>query len=223
MIFIKTLTRFVVRLTVAPFVAYFVIIIHLYIHGVVLYLFNKLTSKQKVPFSRNPLMWQDPKGLIYRILSRFFSKPPKIGNPYYSNYPRLFPIIVGLAGPLLTLLTIYPSFILIFMLFNISRQWQHPLGFLLGQIILYFGELFIYISICVGLITLFFSGTHILKALIPKKFEQKYYTYEPGVLLLLSILLSLIFLTNSSTDLWRQYSTVIDYFMWLICRLLQIC
>ncbi len=167
---IITISVFIIALTV-----------HEFSHALCAYLLGDPTAKRLGRLTLNPLAHIDPVGLILLILIRFGWAKPVPFNPHNFTHPRIYSILVGLAGPISNLLLAITSIIALHHL---------PLSGLTIQ----FFQSMVWINVMLGLFNLIpippLDGSHFLRALLPKSLLPYYYHFERYSFIFLIILIS---------------------------------
>ncbi len=167
---IITISVFIIALTV-----------HEFSHALCAYLLGDPTAKRLGRLTLNPLAHIDPVGLILLILIRFGWAKPVPFNPQNFTYPRIYSILVGIAGPISNLLLAIISIIALHHL---------PLNTLAIQ----FFQSMVWINVMLGLFNLIpippLDGSHFLRALLPKSLLPYYYHFERYSFIFLIILIS---------------------------------
>ena len=195
--FIISISAFIVALT-----------IHEFSHALTAYLLGDPTAQQQGRLTLNPLAHIDPLGLLFLILVRFGWAKPVPFNPKNFRHPRIYSVLVGLAGPTSN-----------FLLAAVCTFLAHHIQSLVGPstIVLYFVKFLdvsIWINVMLGLFNLIplppLDGGHFLRALIPEKLLP-YYRYFEKLSFILLIILAIFFAGPLTTWLTGGVSIVVQW------------
>lgn len=161
---------------------------HEFCHALTAYLLGDATAQRMGRLTLNPLAHIDPVGLLLLILIRFGWAKPVPFNPHNFSYPRLYSVIVGLAGPasniLLAMLSIYGV--------------HHAPTFLAAKTALLWNEFF-HVSIWVNVMLAIFNllpippldGSHLLRVFVPQNLLPYYSRFERISFIVLIIFMSI--------------------------------
>lgn len=161
---------------------------HEFCHALTAYFLGDTTAQRMGRLTLNPLAHIDPIGLLLLILVRFGWAKPVPFNPHNFTHPRLYSVLVGLAGPCSNILLAIASLIAL----------HHTPPFLSPQWTLVWNEFFqlsVWINVMLGVFNLLpippLDGSHLLKALTPQKLLPYYYPFERISFIILIILVML--------------------------------
>ncbi len=161
---------------------------HEFCHALTAYLLGDDTAQRMGRLTLNPLAHIDPLGLLFLILVRFGWAKPVPFNPNNFTHPRLYSVMVGLAGPFSNILLATVSLLAL----------HHVPSFLSLQWTLVWNEFFqlsVWINVMLGVFNLLpippLDGSHLLKALMPQKFLPYYYQFERISFIVLIVLIML--------------------------------
>ncbi len=173
-----SITAFIVALT-----------IHEFCHALTAYLLGDPTAKQMGRLTLNPLAHIDPLGLLLLILVRFGWARPVPFNPPNFKYPRIYSVLVGLAGPASNILL---AIVCIFFYHHMPDLKISPES---TAIIYEFLKVSVWINVMLGIFNLIpippLDGSHLLRSLLPQNILQYYYRIERISFILLIVLISL--------------------------------
>lgn len=169
---------------------------HEFCHALAAYLLGDNTAKRLGRLTLNPRAHIDPLGLLLLILIQFGWAKPVPFNPNNFTYPRLYSVIVGLAGPFSNITLASLSMILL----------HHAPDFLSSDWLILWKEFFtisIWINVMLGVFNLLpippLDGSHLIRALMPTTFLPYYDQFEQFSFFLLIILLSIPALRHALT------------------------
>ncbi len=170
--------------------------VHEFCHALVAYLLGDDTAKQQGRLTLNPLAHIDPIGLLFLILVRIGWAKPVPFNPHNFSRPRLYSVLVGLAGPasnfLLALFFMYGMRYIIPVLTPTLIQHNFiSMAFFLKS----FFEDSIWINVMLGLFNLLpippLDGSHIIYANLPESWKPYYNRFQIFSIIFLVILLNI--------------------------------
>lgn len=161
---------------------------HEFCHALTAYMLGDPTAQRMGRLTLNPLSHIDPLGLLFLIIIRFGWARPVPFNPNNFTHPRLFSVLVGLAGPFSNLLL---ALICIFSLHHMPAYFSYQTTLLITE----FLNISVWINVMLGVFNLIplppLDGSHLLRVLLPKNLLPAYYRFERISFILLIILLSL--------------------------------
>lgn len=175
--YIISIAAFIVALT-----------IHEFCHALSAYLLGDPTAERMGRLTLNPLAHIDPLGLLLLILIRFGWAKPVPFDPRNFRYPRLYSVLVGLAGPFSNLVI---ALICMFGLHHIPAFISYKILPLYTQ----FLQVSVWINVMLGVFNILpvppLDGSHLLRALLPESVLPYYYRFERLSFILLIILISI--------------------------------
>lgn len=175
------LVSFQLLITIIAFVI--AVTVHEFSHAFAAYMLGDPTAKESGRLSLNPFAHLDPFGLLFLIIFRFGWALPVPINERNFKYPRLFSVLVGLAGPLsnfaIALLALY------------GLEYCLPI---VHHSLDAFFKTTALINVMLGVFNLIplapLDGSHLIRALIPTSWLPYYYTFARySIFLLLALLL----------------------------------
>jgi Zn-dependent protease len=187
--YVLSLCAFIIALT-----------IHEFSHALCATLLGDPTAKRLGRLTLNPLAHIDPIGLILLILVRFGWAKPVPFDPRYFRYPRIFSILVGLAGPVSNL-----------MLASISVLAFHHMP--LTPLAMDFFQSMVWINVMLAIFNLLpippLDGSHFLRALLPNSLLPYYHRFEQISFIVLIILI--VFVPQFSQVLFYCISKTVAF------------
>lgn len=160
----------------------FAITFHEFCHALCAYFLGDDTAKRLGRLTLNPLAHIDPLGLLCMILFRIGWAKPVPFNPENFSHPRLFSVLVGLAGP-------FSNFVLAVLgMYGIK---YFPTETHLDL----FLQVSVWVNIMLGLFNLIplppLDGSHLVHALMPESWEAGYATFQKFSFIALLLLIML--------------------------------
>ena len=158
---------------------------HEFSHALTAYALGDDTAKKAGRLTLNPLSHIDPLGLLMIVLIRIGWAKPVPFDARNFKYPRLYSILVGLAGPA-------SNFILALVcIFLLKIPWDATISY--QAFVLEFLKASIWINVMLGVFNLLpippLDGSHFLEAIIPEQYKMTYYRLLPFSFILLIVLL----------------------------------
>lgn len=162
---------------------------HEFCHALTAYLLGDDTAKKAGRLTLNPLKHIDPIGLLFIILVRIGWAKPVPFDARNFTHPRLFSILVGLAGPLanfaLALACLYAAKYLPF---------DHIASFP-RELVQEFIKTSVWINVMLGVFNLIplppLDGSHFIEVFIPEQWHYAYYRFQQFSFIILIILLNI--------------------------------
>lgn len=161
--------------------------IHEFCHALTAHLLGDDTPKRMGRLTLNPLAHIDPLGLLFLILVRIGWAKPVSFNPQNFSRPRLYSVLVGLAGPA-------SNFALALIFMYASRFIPPYLSAQTAVLAKSFFTTSVWINVMLGIFNLIpippLDGSHIIYANLPEKWKPTYNKLMPLSIILLLILIN---------------------------------
>lgn len=147
----------------------FAITFHEFCHALCAYFLGDDTAKRLGRLTLNPLAHIDPLGLLCMIFFRIGWAKPVPFDPSHFSHPKLYSVLVGLAGPFSNF------FLAVLCLYGIHYfpSETHLDAFL---------QISVWVNVMLGLFNLIplppLDGSHLLYALIPDSWHAAYVTFQ---------------------------------------------
>ena len=195
----------IVRIVVAFLMA---ITFHEFCHALAAYALGDDTAKKAGRLTLNPFAHIDLIGLLFLILFRIgWAKPVPI-DPRNFKYPRVYSVLVALAGPFANFLLAYICLLLVY-----HGVW-HYAGSYVGEMTVFLRDS-VWINTMLGVFNMLpippLDGSRIIEAFVPEQFKYAYYRFQQYSFILLIILLAVPAFNRFlfSAIKWAQH------FLWL--------
>lgn len=179
--------------TIAPFIsaiAAFLIALtfHEFCHALTAHLLGDDTPERMGRLTLNPLAHIDPLGLLFLILVKIGWAKPVIFNPHNFSRPRLYSVLVGLAGPA-------SNFLLALVCMYMTRFLLPHLPPEAMPVIKSFLSTSVWINVMLGLFNLLpippLDGSHIIYVNLPESWKPAYNKFQPFSIIVLFVLLNI--------------------------------
>ena len=169
------------------------ITIHEFCHALAAYLLGDPTAQKEGRLSLNPLSHLDPLGLLSMLIIKIGWARPVPFNAQNFSFPRLFSVLVALAGPCANIVLAFFSMIA---LRYLPLMYEH--GYLEWKgylIVLVFFKGLAVTNVMLGIFNLIpippLDGSHLIRVAIPPQWKYLYDPIEKYSLLFLIILVNL--------------------------------
>jgi Zn-dependent protease len=174
---------------VISFIAFLIsITIHEFSHALAATLLGDMTAKRLGRLTLNPLSHIDPVGLLFLILIRIGWAKPVPFNADNFTYPRLYSILVALAGPC-------SNFILALACLYGQEYLTGLVSSNVAILLTMFFKTSVWINVMLGVFNLLpfppLDGSHFILMLIPEDWQAAYYRLSPFSIIILFVLLSI--------------------------------
>lgn len=168
---------------------FFALTFHEFSHALIAHWLGDDTAKKAGRLTLNPLVHIDLIGFLCLLLFRIGWAKPVPMNPENFKRPKLYQVLVGLAGPI-------SNFILALM--SLYALAYFPLSSIADTAQTFFKALFTssaQMNAMLGVFNLFpippLDGSHILQVFIPERYRMTYYRFLPLSIIVLLIILVL--------------------------------
>lgn len=172
-----------------PFTAFiFALTFHEFFHALTAYVLGDDTAKRMGRLTLNPIAHIDPLGLLFLILVKIGWAKPVQFNPQNFTHPRLYSVLVGLAGPTSNFLLALASLV--------AMKFLMPFKTALfaGSFYTFF-EWSVFINIMLGVFNLLpippLDGSHIIYALLPESWKPVYNRMTLFFIILLLVVINI--------------------------------
>jgi Zn-dependent protease len=161
---------------------------HEFSHALTAYLLGDTTAQRMGRLTLNPLAHIDPLGLMLLILIRFGWAKPVPFNPHNFSYPRLYSVIVGLAGPISN---VFLALLSLLALHNVPVGFSPDITVLWNKLF----QLSVWINIMLAVFNILpippLDGSHLLRVFIPPSLLPYYAQFERISFIFLIIFMSI--------------------------------
>lgn len=179
--------------TAAPYISAIVafilaLTIHEFCHALTAHLLGDDTPERMGRLTLNPLAHIDPLGLLFLIIARIGWAKPVPFNPHNFSRPKLYSVIVGLAGPA-------SNFALALIFMYASRFIPPHLSTQTAVLVKSFLTTSVWINVMLGIFNLLpippLDGSHIIYVNLPEKWKPYYNKFQPFSIILLFVLINI--------------------------------